>query len=327
MNAVAPTVQLSTISAPAAPAPEAATDTPNGAAPPAPKESGAASGVVEKKPETDPNLEISRRLGEVSKKEAKARRAEQEHQERMASLSQKEKDIEAKLAELDGALSDPVKYMLDKGKDPVEVARRFSKPESEEEKRIRKLEERDAANTKAQEEAKEAAERARVDRERHEITRSFVSEINEENSPHLVALYAAGEVPGLVRELLNRPYIDEQGRKTGESTLQAFQAEHGRDPTNAEIRESLEAEAQSRATKIIESHQRRNGGGAPSQASETGQTQAPVKKTASGPSGISNTHASVTTSGKPKKLSLEEKRKAARKELTEALEAEATERS
>ena len=324
---IAPTVQLSTISAPApeaSPAP-AAPPEPNGAAPPAPKESGGASGAGET-PKPDPNLEASQRLGEISKKEARIRRLETEHHERIVAAKKKEEELAAKEAELDAALGDPVKYMLDKGKDPVAVAKRFSQPETEEEKRIRKLEERDAAREKEAADAKAAEETQRKEAARQEVVRTFVSEINEDNCPNVVALYKPTEIHGLVRDLLNRPYVDEEtGKETGETLLQAFQAVHGRPPTNAEIRESLEAEAQSRATKIIERDRAAAARALESQAGGTGQSQA-SGKTERGPSGISNTHASVTSSGKSRKGSLAERRAAAKRELTEALEAEASDR-
>jgi len=312
MNAVAPTVSLSTIpqTAPAS-APEAAPEpatTP--AAPPAGAQepSGAASAV-----ETpDPQSEIAKRLEGISKREAKARRAETERHEREAKLAAREKEIEEKLAKLEGALSDPVKYLLDEGKDPVEVAKRFAKPETEEEKRIRKLEERLKADEDARTKAAEDARAREEATHRQKVVREFVSEITEENSPNLVALYQAHEVPSLVTELLNRR-LD-----SGETILQAFNHTHGRNPTNEEIRESLEADATVRATKILEKQNRQNAAPAPA-------SQAPVPSQP-GPKGISNKHASTTASATPRKPSREEQRAKAMRELAERLEAEAATR-
>ncbi len=322
MTMTAPTVQLSTISAPeAAPAPAAPPDVSNGAAPPVPAASEGASGAGAKVPD----VELSRRLGEISKKEAKQRRSDTEYQEKMAGLAAREKELEAKHAELDGALGDPVKYMLDKGRDPVEVAKRFSEPETALEKEVRSLKERETKREEAERLRTEAAEEQRAKAEHRQVVHAFVGEITEDNAPNLTALYEATEVPGLVTELLNRAHHDESGEPTGETLLQAFRHTHGRSPTNAEIRRSLESEAETRATKIIESHKRRSAADSSSQASETGQSQ--TSKTEAGPSGISNTHASVTSSAKPKKPTLEERRKKAKTDLTEALEAEATERT
>jgi hypothetical protein len=326
MNVVAPTVQLSTISAPEA-APAAATPpVPSDNPAPPGRESEGASAAAREEPKTDP--EMGRRLGDIAKKEARARRIETELHERMSSFAEKEKAIEAKLAELDEALRDPVKYTLDKGEDPVRIAKRFAEPETDVEKEIRLLKDRETKREAAEAKRAADAQAAREEESRMGVVRTFVSEITEDNAPNLVALYPAHEVPSLVTELLNRPHIDpDTGEPSGETLLRAFQHVHGRSPTNAEIRDSLEAEAESRATKILETHRRRNGTGTPNvQASGAGQLQ-PPSKNGTGPSGISNTHASVTTSGKSRKPSLEEKRKAAKRELTEALEAEAHDRT
>lgn len=311
MNA-APTVSLTTIpSSEGASAPEAPSET--SAAPAAPPagtpEASVGASAVETSSHED---EIAKRLEGISRREAKARREETARHEREAAFAAKEKQIEEKLAKLDAALSDPVQYLLDEGKDPVEVARRFSKPESEEEKRIRKLEERLKAQDEREETAKEEAKWRREEAANHQILRQFVSEINEDNSPNLVALYQPQEIKGLVSELLNRR-LD-----SGETVLQSFNHVHGRNPTNAEVRESLEAEALIRATKILEGQKRR-------EAPPAGAPQAPVPAQ-SGPKGISNKHASASAPSATRKPSYAERRAKAMRDLTERLEAEAATR-
>jgi len=325
-NLPSTTVQLSTISAPSA-APKTAPETPtDAAAPPAPESgSGAVSDAGRERTAPDPDLEVAKRLETVSRREARIRRADAEHHERMTALSEKEKQITAKLEELDAALGDPVKYMLDKGKDPVEVARRFSKPETEEEKRIRKLEEADAERRANDEKRAKEWEEEQAQRRRMGVIRDFVGGINEREHPHLVAEYPdPNDIPELVTKLLNRK-ADPQDPKSP-TMLKAFNDRYGRNPTDDEIREALEFDSERRATRIIESRSRRASAEAPTlQAPERSQKQPPAK-TASGTSGISNQHASITNSGKPRPRTLEEKRREKRRELIESFEAEANER-
>jgi hypothetical protein len=315
----ATTVQRTTVEASTPdPTPEAAPvpSTQGDAVPPVSSDTstGAASGGP------DLNLEMARRLEGVSKKEARARKAEAELHAARAAFEADQKKLSAKLAELDDALGDPVGHMLKNGKDPVEVARRFATPETPIEKEVRLLKEERAAEKAEAAKRAEEYEASRTEAQRADTVRSFVRGINPDEHPYLVASYSPEAIPELVSNLLNRRL--DPSDPDGETVHQAFYREHKRDPTDVEIRESLESMAEERATKIVKSHQAR--ALAQSQASDT--SQAPAK-TASGPSGISNQHASVTTSGKKRPPTLEEKRKAMRKELTEALEAEATDRT
>jgi cell fate (sporulation/competence/biofilm development) regulator YlbF (YheA/YmcA/DUF963 family) len=292
---------------------------PDAAIPPAPADpngSGPASAAE------DPDLEVSRNLEKIGKREARTRKAEVELHQRIAAHAEREKQLAQKLEELDAALSDPVGHMLKNGQNPVEVARRFSEPETEEQRDIRKLKAEIAAD-KADREAKaKDYENLRIANEKRETVRSFVQGINPTDHPHITALYEPQQIPTLVSNMLNRPL----NRQDPESptVLEHFVALHKREPTNEEIRESLESEAASRATKILKTHADREAAESASQA--VAQTQASARAGA-GPSGISNLHASVTSSGKARPPTLEEKRRLMRKELTEALEAEATERT
>ena len=267
----------------------------------------------------DPNLEISRRLEGISKKEARARRAEQELHEQRATFAEDQKKMAAKLAELDDALGDPVKHLLKIGKDPVDIARRYATPETELEKEVRLIKEERATEKEANEQqAKEYEDRQR-ETNRMAVVRDFVKGINEKDHPNFVAMYPdPNEVPEMVSKLLNSRMDPRDSRSP--TVLQHFKDTHdGRSPTDDEIRESLESEAETRATSLIKRHQARLASQAP------GQSQVPANAE-NGPSGISNQHASVTTAGKKRPPTLEEKRRIARKELTEALEAEATDR-
>ncbi len=309
---VSPTVQRTTVEAtPAATVEAPAAPVKTGA----PAESGAA--IVEA---PDPNLEISRRLEGISKKEAKARRAEVELHEQRAAFAEDQKKLAAKLAELDDALGDPVKHLLKIGKDPIDIARRYATPETELEKEVRLIKEERATEKEANDlRAKEYEERQR-ETSRMGVVRAFVAGINEKDHPNFVAMYPdPNEVPEMVSKLLNSRMDPRDSRSP--TVLQHFKDTHdGRSPTDDEIRESLEAEAETRATSLIKRHQARLASQAPGQSQVSANAE-------NGPSGISNQHASVTTAGKKRPPSLEEKRRIARKELTEALEAEATDRT
>jgi hypothetical protein len=298
----------------AAPATEAASEASQAPETPAPQPSGAAP-VAETAPEEAPekHLELSKRFEAAAKREANVRRLESQWQEKLSGLSEKEKAIQAKLDELDEALGDPVGYLLKKGKDPVEVAKRFAKPESEEEKRIRKLEEALAAKTAQEEQEKERIAAEQQDRRRFEAMKMFVGSITPDNAPNLTLVYEPHQVPALVEELLHRPVDDGTGRTI--PLIRKFNIEHGRNPSDDEIREALELEAQPRATRILEGHAKR------SSQPTNGQAQQAPAQTESGPNGISNQHAAATSSGKKKALSLEERRRQAREAIVAGLEA------
>lgn len=316
MNSNGPIVQntLSTISNGAPPAAKSAPATPEAPSeaagqntPPATAVSEAASDAAGVEP--DQNLEIAKRFDALAKNESKFRRRDAEFQAKAQSIAEKEKAIEAKLAELEEAMSDPIAYYMAQGKDPVEIARRFAKPETEEEKRIRQLEQKLTEREKREEEQAEAAKRQAQEQQRTAAMRSFVSKINPDDHPNVTSIYAADEIPSLVTELLNRPTS-----RGGPSMVELFKEQHGRSPRDEEIIEVLEYEAQERATRLLERHKA-------SLAS-----QADSAQPQSGPSGISNQHAAATNGASKKPLSKDERRKRAREEITAALEAESADR-
>ncbi len=323
MNGTSPVItqSLSTISAPEA-APEAAPG-PEEAAPPAVGTSGAASDAAPKPraPERDANLDLARKFESVAQKEGRARKAEREAQAKLQSLTEREKKLAEREAELEEALGDPVGHMLKNGKDPVEVAKRYAQPESPEEKRIRKLEEQAEERAAEDVRRREAWEKQQKTQAHHQAMKEFVGAITAKECPNLTTLYAAREVPSLVNELLYRPSDPENAESP--TMVQAFFEEKGRNPTDKEIRECLEYEAELRATRILEQHQSRARPGEASVATSPGDLAQTSPKSESGPNGISNRHAASTTSTGKRPLTLEERRKKSKKELTVALEAEA----
>lgn len=302
---IAPTTQLTTV-------------TPTPAAAPAPPEMPAAPAAPET-PKVDHDAEVSQRLDALGRREARSRRLESEQHAKLAKLTEREKEIEAKLAKVEKLTSDPIQYLLDEGHDPVGVAKRFVTPETPLEKEVRLLKEERASEKAEREKYQTQQQQRAAETQRLQVLSQFVSGITPDNSPHLVAMHAPTEIDGLVTSLLDRPFTTKEGKTTGESVLQAFKRMRGRIPTNGEIRETLEAEAEMRATKAGEVRSRREAALAQSQAASQGQLP-------SGPGGISNQGASATHSGKTRKPSLEDRRREARKELTEALEAEAATR-
>lgn len=323
MNGTSPVVtqSLTTIEAPAA-APEPAAGGTE-AAPPAQGQPAAGSGVGErpKAPGRDPNLELARKFETVAQKESRVRKQEREWQEKHQGLNEREKKLAEREAELEEALGDPVGHLLKIGKDPVEIAKRYAQPETPEEKRIRKLEEREAEREAEDKRRKEEWEARQEEQAEFHAMREFVGAITAKECPNLTALYQAKEVPKLVKELLMRPSDPDDPKSP--PMVKAFHASKGRNPTDREIRECLEYEAELRANRILEQNRSPAGqGDAPVATSPGGPAQG-SSKNESGPNGISNRHAASTTSTSKRPLTLEEKRKQARRELTAALEAEA----
>lgn len=314
------TTTLTTIAptpAAATPAPAvdttAATESPSG-----PVDVSAADSGAAKPPESDKNIELARKFDFIAKSEAKNRKREADLQAKLQSVSEKERKIAEREAELEAAIDDPIDYYIKKGKDPVEIAKRFGKPVTEEEKRIRKLEEQlEKDRTERETHEKNAAENAKQARERQAMV-GFVSEITPVECPHLTRLYDAHEVPKLVSELLTRVVDTDDGPMT---ELELFKVQLGRNPTNKEIRAALELEAKSRATRILELKQEAETPSATTE-SQSPETAPPPKNGASnaGPSGISNQHAARTSTANPPRKKTREELKA---ELTAQLEAEA----
>lgn len=320
MNVGSPSITQSLTTIGEAPAaPEAPSENTSEAAPPAQgAPSGGASGAAVK-PGPDPHLELARKFETVAQKEGRARKAEREAQTKLQGLTEREKKVAEREAELEEALSDPVGYMLKQGTDPVKVAERYAKPETPEEKRIRKLEESEEKRLKEDADRKEAWEADQQKKAKEATFREFVGSITSKECPNLTALYKAKEVPALVMELLARPVDDQDPDSL--SYHAAFREQHRRNPTDAEIRECLEYEAELRANNIIELH-RAATAAREADATSPGSTAQTSSKNESGPNGISNQHAASSTTVAKKPPSLEEKRKKARKELTAALEAE-----
>lgn len=258
--------------------------------------------VREAHPERDRDAEVLDRFDKLSQRESKARKFESHLHQRQEKLDAKEKELEQRFAEIEEFSADPVAYLLKKGKDPVEIAKRFAKPETEEEKRLRLLEEKLTAKEKAEEEAKKRAEEEAAREQQERGMRLFVGSISPDECPNLTALYKPAEVPGLVRELLNRP-MDESDPESP-TLLQNFVDRYGRQPTDAEIRGALELEAEERATRIL---QRRQAASSPSEPER-----------AAGPDGLSNQDAAVSSHASLAKKSREERKR----ELMERLEAE-----
>lgn len=252
----------------------------------------------------DPDIEYARKFNHIAKREATTRKQEVELQQQRARIAEREKSLDAKMAELEAALEDPVEYYIKRGKDPAEVAKRFIKPVTEEEKRLAQLEKRLADKEQAEEDARRDAEERQARSQKDQFWKGFVREIRPEECPHLTSLYPAHQVPQLVHDLLNRPYDPNDGDSP--TVLEQFQAKLGRAPTPKEIRQALESEAELRATSFIA---RRTPPVTPATATQS----------ANGSPSLSNQDAASSgTAARPKT------REERMKELKEQLEAEMT---
>lgn len=292
---------LSTIpSTPAASeATEVPAESPETAAPA--EEAVAAPEVAEVQPDVD--LEIARKLDSAAKREARARKQEAEIQRLQSSLKEQQSKLSTMLEEFE---SDPLGFLTKNGKDPVEVAKRFAKPASEEEKRIAKLEAALKEREDREKQLEEAGKKRHFAEQKRALETQFVRETDPEEYPYLTSIYQPHEVPSLVGQMLNRPADSDD--PDSPTVLQAFQIRHGRLPTNKEIRDALEHEAESRAKGLLERFK-------PKEASQvTPETSA---QDAGSPS-ISNQHAAKVSTGSSRKKSREERLK----ELTAQLEAE-----
>ncbi len=279
------------------------------AAPPA-EASGVASTPAAEEP--DRHLELARKFETVAKREARARKLEADYQAKLQAAEEREKAAAAREAEYRDALGDPIEHYIRNGGDPVEVAKRFGKPITEEEKRIQRLEEAYEKQTKAAEEERVKREEQQQAAQRDQALRSFVRKITPDEAPNLTSLYQANEVPAILESLLQR--------EVGDGTmLSVFQDKYGRNPTDQEIIECLEYEAEERATRILARHRSTSGQTTPDEASSQ-------EVASPSPRGLSNQHAGVTNSARKRPLSKEEERRQAREELTKALEAESADR-
>lgn len=303
------TTVLSTIQAPATPS---AAETPAATEPTTPQEGSTeaqpteneaseASPVVE---QPDPDLEIARKLENASKAAARARRHEAEMQRMRSELDAERRRLAEMRAEYEAALEDPIEHYLKKGKDPVEVAKRFAKPMSEEEKRIAKLE----AKLEAEERARQERETAEQTRQRQYAQQrawaDFVRQIEPEEYPHLTSMYEPTEVPRLVQNLLSRP--SDASDPESPTVREVFRERFGRDPTPKEIRDALEHEAEERATSLLERLHRKS----PAQATPPGSPEANQE-----PTSLSNTHAQSSPSTRASTETREERLRRLKEEL------------
>lgn len=310
------TTVLSTISKAPAAAPPAA-ETPAETA--APESTAAETPAVATEPvevpdarssepeKPDPDLELSKKFDAVARREARARRHEAELQNKLTSFSEKEKKLDAMIAEYQTALEDPVEHALRKGKDPVEIAKRFARPMSEEEKRIAKLEERLEKDEKERERVRQENETREQTERRHAVMRRFVQGTDPKEYPHLTSVYDPQQISGLIHNLLNGP--QDPTDPEGPTLLDAFKSRHGRTPTDKEIRDALEHQAETYAMSLIERLPKR---AVPSQV--TPETPPATEESTS----LSNQHASSSTSTLKRTKSREE----AMRELKAELEAE-----
>jgi hypothetical protein len=262
-----------------------------------------------KSDEPDPDLVLAQKFESIAKREARARKAEAAVQERLTSLAEKEKKLEARLAEIDEFFADPAENLSKLGKDPVEVIKRFAKPQTEEEKRLARLEQREKER---EEEAKKLREEAEKNEKQHanrQFWSQWVSEITEDEYPNLTGLYQPTQIPDLVLGLLNRP--QDPSDDESPTVREFFKSRYGREPTRKEIRDALEAEAETRATSLIERFKPKT------QAASEQVTPSTPAATSESPS-LSNQHASSSPSSRSGAYD----RAAEVKRLKEELEAE-----
>ncbi len=258
-------------------------------------------------PQPSKDLEIARRFEAARQAEMKVRKSSLAQQQREKDIS----DREAKLVAREQALkededllsSDPLAWTERRKVDPDNLAKRYLQPKTPAERELEALKARLDAQDAEKKTAAEKAEQSATEAQQHGRMRSFVSEITPDDCPNLTTLYRAHQVPALVREAL-----EEHG--------EAFQIEHGRAPSNAELRSFLESEASERAKKILERQQ-----AAASASSEDGSGQLESgsgHQASNGPQTLTNHHAAQTASGSPRPKTKDERRAA----LVAQLEAE-----
>ena len=133
----------------------------------------------------------------------------------------------------------------------------------------------------------------------------FVGETTPDECPYLTSMYEPNEVPKLVTNLLNRP-VDPSDSESP-TIRQYFRERHGRDPTPTEIRQALEAEAESRATSLIERVRPK------ASAASQGSLSTPSANEES--TSLSNQHAASSPSARAGNESREERMKRLKAEL------------
>jgi hypothetical protein len=236
--------QVTLVTTPDAPAAESVAGEAEGATPPVAAEVPATDSAAAAPPVPDPAL--SRRFELAKQAELQAARARERvtretEQARAALRSEREKfdqereSARAALRDWEQAQADPVAFALSRVK-PEELGARIASAGSPEAQELRAL----RARLDAADEAKKKFEEQQKEREQEDVRRSamvsFVSQITPDECPHLTDMYEAREVPALVERAL---------REHGP----AFRNQHGRNPTDAELRAFLEYDAKMRYEK------------------------------------------------------------------------------
>lgn len=276
--------------------------------------------AVEAAAPTDPKLEMARKFDAIARREARGRRFAEEVDRGRAAMAKEQAAFNAEReafraeqatlrSELEAFRADPVGYELKSGRDPVEAVRRFAQPETETEKELRALKERMEARDKRDEERELAQRRVEEAKSRTTMLQGFVGSITSDECPNLVSMYPdANAIPGLVQELLN-----EEG-EDGATLLDAFKAEHRRNPTDKEIRQALEHRASLRARHLFDGLKR---------IYEPSSQSASAAPSSTGGPSLSNQHAGKLVTGNgARKLSLEERRAQGLAAIRNQLEAE-----
>lgn len=297
MTMSAGTTVLSTISAPAAA--EAPAEAP--ALAPVP-DSGAAGGElaspesVTEEPKVDPNLELSRKFDKAARMEAKARKFEAEIQQTRTQVQADAKRFADMIKQFE---EDPIAWMQANKKDPVEFVKRITAPVSEEQRRLNALEERLAAEEKAKTEREEQQAQEARKQQQSQVFKNFVERTDPEKYPHMTARWEPSELHGAIGSLLNSPHDASDPRSP--TTLEVFRSKYGRAPNDEEIREALEAQAETYATNLI---------------AKVSARKPPPLAVQTGPSatGLSSQHAAQSSGGSTRTKSREETMRALREQ-------------
>ncbi len=263
-----------------------------------------------KEPKEDPDVQLAQKFEQITRREARVRKLESQLQTRIQSFDEKEKTIAAKMAEIEAFFEDPISWAKKNNRDAMEIVKRATIPMSEEEKRLAKIEAEFAKDREERQKRETEAEKRAREAEERRGWASFVAEITPDEYPHLTAVHEAHEIPKLVMTLLNRP--QDPTDPESPSVREVFRAQYRRDPTPKEIRDALEAEAELRATSLLERLTPK----------KTATSQATPETPAAKPESpsLSNQHAASSTSARVGTETREERLR----RLKEELEAEAS---
>lgn len=272
-------------------------------------DTSSASSASPTTPPPDPDAELTKRFEAAKRKELDVRASERKAKEREAALAAREKAAEERYAELEAALEDPIEWALKKGRDPEKLVSRFL-PETPEAKRLRALEQRIEADSKAAKDRDAQSAEAQKTRAAHESDVRFVSSITEATHPHIVLLYEAHEAVAERKRVLK-----EHGP--------AFEEANGRPPTDGEVSAYIEQQAKERIERLRGAQPAPAAAAAASQVNETQASSGSGHQATNGPGTLTNNHAAQTTAGR----TVIKTRDDAKRELVERLEAEARERA